>query len=161
MVRSIFSLVLAVCAIITSDAALAQLYRWTDAEGRVHYSNVAAPAGAKPVEMRLGEVGGPAVPAQIAQSSAAKSSPATPRPAAAPAPRVVMYATSWCPYCEKARVLFRSQGVTFTEHDIEKSAEARAEHKRLGGRGVPLIVVGDKTLKGFNEQKIRAALAGS
>jgi len=66
-------------------------------------------------------------------------------------PEVVMYATSWCPYCAKARAYFAQSGIAYVEHDVEKSATARAEFKRLGGRAVPLIVVGREQMNGFSE----------
>ncbi len=69
-----------------------------------------------------------------------------------------MYATSWCPYCAKARAYFARTGIAYTEHDIEKSADARAEFKRLGGRGVPLILVGNEKMAGFNELAFESLL---
>jgi glutaredoxin len=74
-------------------------------------------------------------------------------------PEVVMYATSWCPYCAQARAYFKESGIAYVEHDVEKSASAKAEFKRLGGRGVPLIVVGREKLNGFSEQVLEALLA--
>jgi len=76
-----------------------------------------------------------------------------------PAQSVVMYATAWCPYCAKARAYFARAGIAYVEHDVEKSASANAEFKRLGGRGVPLIVVGREKLKGFSEQSFEHLLA--
>lgn len=70
---------------------------------------------------------------------------------AAPPPGVVMYATAWCPYCAKARAYFAKSGIAYIEHDVEKSAAAKAEFKRLGGRAVPLIVVGREKMDGFSE----------
>lgn len=72
---------------------------------------------------------------------------------------VVMYATAWCPYCAKARAYFKRTGTAYTEHDIEKSADARAQFKRLGGRGVPLILVGDEKMAGFSELAFESLLA--
>ena len=74
-------------------------------------------------------------------------------------PDVVMYATSWCPYCAQARAYFARAGIAYVEHDVEKSASAHVEFKRLGGRGVPLIVVGREKLKGFSEQSFEHLLA--
>jgi glutaredoxin len=71
---------------------------------------------------------------------------------------VVMYATAWCPYCAKARAYFARTGTAYTEYDIEKSADARAEFKRLGGRGVPLILVGNEKMAGFNELAFESLL---
>ena len=74
-------------------------------------------------------------------------------------PKVVMYATGWCPYCARARAYFARAGIAYVEHDVEKSASAYAEFKRLGGRGVPLIVVGREKLNGFSEQGFEHLLA--
>jgi glutaredoxin len=72
---------------------------------------------------------------------------------------VVLYATSWCGYCRKARELLRSRGVAFVEHDIERSAEGRRQYEALKGRGVPLLVVNGTVIRGYSEQAILAALA--
>lgn len=65
-------------------------------------------------------------------------------------PQVVMYATSWCPYCQQARNYFRQQGIPYVEHDIEKDAAARRAYKDFGGRGVPVIFVGKRRMNGFS-----------
>jgi len=38
-------------------------------------------------------------------------------------PEVKMYATSWCPYCAKARAYFARRNIAYVEVDIEKSKE--------------------------------------
>jgi glutaredoxin len=73
-------------------------------------------------------------------------------------PEVVMYATDWCPFCERARQFFKRHDVRYVEHDIEKSPGANAEYRRLGGRGIPLILVGERRVNGFNEPLLREAL---
>jgi glutaredoxin len=84
----------------------------------------------------------------LALAAAAGAPPAQ----AGSTPEVVMYATSWCPYCAQARAYFARAGIAYVEHDVEKSASAKAEFRRLGGRGVPLIVVGREKMNGFSEQ---------
>ncbi|HET9735194.1 MAG TPA: glutaredoxin domain-containing protein [Burkholderiales bacterium] len=98
----------------------------------------------------------------LAQSPAPVSPPpaaSTPQAQPAAAVPVVMYATAWCPYCAKARAYFKRTNTAYVEHDIEKSADAHAEFKRLGGRGVPLILVGSERLRGFNELAFESAYA--
>lgn len=73
---------------------------------------------------------------------------------------VVMYTTSWCGYCAKARELLNSQRVPFVELDIERSAEANAEMKSLGGHGVPVIVVKGEVIKGFDQRRLQALING-
>jgi glutaredoxin len=74
-------------------------------------------------------------------------------------PAVKMYATSWCPYCAKARAYFSRRGVVYTEIDVEKSAEGLAEFRKLGGRGVPLIVVGVERMNGYSEARLAQLLS--
>ncbi len=72
--------------------------------------------------------------------------------------RVVLYATSGCGYCRKARELLRSRGVAFVEHDIERSAEGRHQYEALKGHGVPLLVINGTVIRGYNQEAILAAL---
>lgn len=95
----------------------------------------------------------------LAAAQATPPATASPLQSQAAQVPVVMYATEWCPYCARARAYFKRTNTAYVEHDIEKSAEARAEFKRLGGRGVPLILVGGEKLRGFNELAFESAYA--
>jgi len=66
--------------------------------------------------------------------------------------KVLLYQTSWCGYCKRAADYMRKNNIAFLERDIEANASFKAEYTRLGGRGpVPFIVMGSKTMTGFNE----------
>ncbi len=65
---------------------------------------------------------------------------------------VVMYATSWCPYCQRAREHFRARGIPYVEYDIEKDEAARRAYKAFGGRGIPVIFVGKRRMNGFSRE---------
>jgi len=67
--------------------------------------------------------------------------------------RVVMYSTSWCGYCRKARKYFKANDIKYIEHDIERSLVAKRDYDRLGGNGVPLIVVGKNKMSGFSSKR--------
>lgn len=64
--------------------------------------------------------------------------------------KVVMFATSWCSYCRRARAYFQKNGIVYTEYDIEENRLAKQEYDRLNGRGVPLIIVGEQIMRGFS-----------
>jgi len=69
-------------------------------------------------------------------------------------PEVVMYATSWCPYCTRARQLLDGKGVRYTEIDVDVVAGARAEMQRRSGRtSVPQIFVGERHLGGYDDTR--------
>ncbi|MBX3693827.1 MAG: glutaredoxin 3 [Steroidobacteraceae bacterium] len=68
------------------------------------------------------------------------------------APRVVMYATSWCPYCARARNLFAAKGVQFEEIDVEAAPGGRQEMmNRSGRRTVPQIFIGERHVGGSDD----------
>jgi glutaredoxin len=73
-------------------------------------------------------------------------------------PEVTLYATEWCGYCAAARQLFETNGIAYTELDVEKSSAGYEGHKKLGGKGVPLIVIGDEVIRGYSEDQIRSNL---
>ncbi len=73
--------------------------------------------------------------------------------------QVVMYATSWCGYCRKAREYLKRNGIAYVEYDIEKSSEGKRRFAELGGTGVPLILVGTQKIRGWNPGALKAALA--
>ncbi|WP_419811339.1 glutaredoxin family protein [Bacterioplanoides sp.] len=67
---------------------------------------------------------------------------------------VVLYATSWCGYCQRARDLLKSKGIRYKEYDIEKSTIGKREYDQLNGSGVPLLLINGEVVRGFNKQKI-------
>ncbi|MEN3142226.1 glutaredoxin domain-containing protein [Ochrobactrum sp. WV_118_8] len=46
-------------------------------------------------------------------------------------PEVLLYVTSWCPYCRRAKALLTKKGVAFTEVDIEASVRVSLIHGHL------------------------------
>ena len=70
---------------------------------------------------------------------------------ASPAP-VVIYTTSWCPYCARVKQLFDRKRIAFTEIDIDDVAGARAEMQQRSGRtSVPQVFIGDRHLGGCDD----------
>lgn len=73
---------------------------------------------------------------------------------------VTLYVTSWCGYCRAARSYFDRVGVPYEEYDIEKDPVGKFKYDQYGVRGVPLIVINDEVISGFNRNAIDAVLAG-
>lgn len=72
--------------------------------------------------------------------------------------KVVLYATDWCPYCEKTRAVLEAKKIAYTELNIETSAEGRKQYERLAGNGVPVLLVAGEVIRGYHETKIEATL---
>jgi len=126
----------------------AQFYKWTDDQGRVHYSDKAPQKGAaKKLEIKIQSYSGPAVVSAVDR-----------RHASAGMARVRMLSTTWCGYCRQARAYMNSKGIPFEELDVEKSMEGRREFSALKGRGVPIILVGSQRMDGYSQARLDAML---
>ncbi len=80
------------------------------------------------------------------------------RAAASGQPAITLYSTSWCGYCEKTRTFFDTHGIQYTELDIEKSTAGYEGHKKLGGGGIPVTVIGEDVIRGYSEERFRGML---
>lgn len=73
--------------------------------------------------------------------------------------QVTLFSTSTCPYCKKARELFKKEGVQYTDYVVDESQEAASRFKGRGGGGVPLIYIGKREIRGFRQSAIEEALS--
>lgn len=71
--------------------------------------------------------------------------------------QVVVLGTPTCPYCTKARKFLRAQGIPFRDLNVNTSAEGQRLYRQYNGHGVPLILVGDTRISGFNPAAILQA----
>ncbi|MFN8472738.1 MAG: glutaredoxin domain-containing protein [Anaerolineae bacterium] len=72
-----------------------------------------------------------------------------------PQPRVIIFSTPTCTYCNAAKSYFRQRGVKFTDVDVSRDgAAARDMVRRSGQSGVPVIDIGGKIVVGFDRPKI-------
>lgn len=72
--------------------------------------------------------------------------------------KVALYGTETCPYCVQARKYLRERKIDFVDFDINNSEKGRRDFSALGGKGVPLILIGNRQMSGFNQAAIDAAL---
>jgi glutaredoxin len=76
----------------------------------------------------------------------------------ADAATVVMLATSWGPYCAKARKYLQKREVPYCEYDIEHSATGEALHQRSGHPGIPVIFIDGRVIAGYDPDALDLAL---
>ena len=134
---------LALVFLLLSPAGHAELYKWVDQNGKVHYGD------SPPENVQLKKITG-----NVSSFSSVSVETFIYDPNLVTRRKksrdVVMYSTSWCGVCKKAKRYFKSKNIPFTEYDIEKSEKAAREFKKLRGRGVPVILVGDQRMNGFS-----------
>jgi glutaredoxin 3 len=72
---------------------------------------------------------------------------------------VTIYSTPTCHFCQMAKEFFKENGIEYTNHDVSTDAARRAEMLDLSGQmGVPVIVIGNNLIIGFDKRKIAELL---
>ena len=68
---------------------------------------------------------------------------------------VSIYSTPTCHFCHMAKDFFKEKNVVYTEYDVASNLEKRKEMlDKSGQMGVPVIIIGDDLIVGFNKPKI-------
>ena len=74
--------------------------------------------------------------------------------------KVTVYSTPTCPYCKKTKDYLTQKGIPFEDIDVaadrEKAKEMIQKSKQMG---VPVIVIDDDVVVGFNQSKLDSLLA--
>ncbi len=66
--------------------------------------------------------------------------------------KVVVYTTSYCPYCHAAKELLTRKKIAFEEIRVDTDVKARALMEELSRkRTVPQIFINDKPIGGFDD----------
>jgi glutaredoxin len=139
---------LALLALAAALPAGAQVYKWTGPDGRVHYGD-RPPENAKLKDVKVG-LQSHAGPAQVDNWTEEIRRAPPPTTVAPGTIAITMYVTSWCPQSKRARQYFSQKGLEVREVDVETGEEGLLEFREFGGRAVPLIVVGDMRMRGFD-----------
>lgn len=139
-----------VCAVllyaIVAPPATAEIFKWIDDSGRVHFSD--SPPRERQVEKIEVKINSYTSPEIVPFE--ASVTPSTRRE------KVVLYSTTWCGYCKKARRYFATKGIPFVEYDTETSKKGREDYQALKGTGVPIILVGERRMNGFSPSSFDA-----
>jgi len=141
--RGIFLVVLGAATL-----AHAQLYRWVDEKGRVHYTETPPPAAAKDVKKKrehMGAAADPGLPFELQR--AVRSAP------------VLLYSHPDCKSpCQMARDVLNKRGVPFKETVVADEKLLEELKKVSGGDEVPVLVVGRQVERTISAEAYHSAL---
>jgi glutaredoxin 3 len=74
--------------------------------------------------------------------------------------KVLVFSTSTCSWCRRAKRYLKERGVPFKEINVERDADAAREIVRKTGQtGVPVIKIGSRWIVGFDKEQIDRELA--
>ena len=125
-----------------------QVYRYTDADGRVVYSDRAPTSGAKDVQRKrvtANTISTSELPLAVQQASERYP--------------VTLFTFACGPACENAQALLNRRGVPYTTVNVDDAQGQQKLQAAAGELSAPVLQVGDKLVqKGFNEAKWNALL---
>ena len=72
---------------------------------------------------------------------------------------VTIYSTPTCHFCHAAKEFFKENGIAFTDYNVSEDSARRDEMiQKSGQMGVPVILVDNEMVTGFDEPKLRKLL---
>lgn len=159
LIRTLFAIV---TLLFSFSLAGAEMYQWIDEKGVVTFKDTPPPATKKRKKVKsysdsdfAPEPPSQPVPKTYKDKSTVRTSP---QPTSPQTERftgtVEMYVTDWCGYCKKAQSYLKSKGIPYVAYNIEQDSAARQKYQALGGRGVPLIIIGSNQMSGFSPETL-------
>src|SRR5258706_7463904 len=127
--------------------AQTNIYRWVDKDGKVQFSDSPPAEDAKNLTQKRMGGGGEEVQLPFATQAAMRRNPVT------------LFAAPDCGEpCAQGRDLLVKRGIPFAERNAANPAEAEAVEKLAGIRQVPVLLVGQRGVKGFSDETWAGAL---
>lgn len=134
-------------ALAAGLSGAATLYRWVDDKGVVHVSENPPEGKGGVVQAVVGE--DPAKEPAAGPSTEKREFRVRPG-------EVTIYTTPTCPWCHRAKAWFRDKRIRYREIDVTTDRQGLDEMVRISGQtGVPVIVVGDEVIVGFNQNRLK------
>jgi glutaredoxin len=125
-----------------------EVYRWTDAQGGIHYSDQPPPTSAKNAAQKNYKAAKAEGGFSSEMQQAKLKNPVT------------LYTTATCGvHCERAKTHLARRGIPYASKDPSTSVEAN-QALRAGGANpvVPTLMIGNEKLEGYSKDAWDAAL---
>ncbi len=134
---------LSVClAILSLPVQAADLYRWVDSRGVVHYSDMPSPEAEKIDSRKFSDQVAPGEELPYGTRIAKQNFPVT------------LYTGNGCgDACDRARSTLTKRGIPYAEKMLRTKDEIDAFKQLTGSEIVPTLAVGTTVLKGFQSEQ--------
>jgi glutaredoxin-like YruB-family protein len=74
-------------------------------------------------------------------------------------PKVIIFTTPTCSFCNAAKRYFREKKIKFKDVDVSRDRRAAMDMmRRTGQSGVPVILINNRPIVGFDKAKINRLL---
>ncbi len=72
--------------------------------------------------------------------------------------KIRVFSSDTCPYCTAVKGFLAENNIEFEEANVSTDVEARNELIQKGYRGVPVIIIGDEEVVGFDQPRLKELL---
>lgn len=73
--------------------------------------------------------------------------------------QITIYTTPVCVFCKMVKQFFADNEISYVEKDVAADGEARDKMVEISGQmGVPVIVIDDNVIVGFNKPRLEELL---
>lgn len=74
-------------------------------------------------------------------------------------PKIIIFTTPTCSFCNTAKRYFREKKIKFKDIDVSRDRRAAMDmQRRTGSTGVPVILINNRPIVGFDKPKINLML---
>ncbi|APV50094.1 hypothetical protein BWI17_10600 [Betaproteobacteria bacterium GR16-43] len=143
---------LVLAATLVALGAGAQVFKWTDSQGKTHYGDK-PPEDVKRQELRVPSKSYDGPP-QIQDWAAIIRRPTKVASLQPNTAGITMFSATWCGPCKIAKAYLKEKGIAYRDVDIEGSEANAAEFDSYGGGPIPFFVAGPKSMRGFSPEAL-------
>jgi len=73
-------------------------------------------------------------------------------------PKVIVFTSPTCSWCNAVKRYLREHHIRFRDIDVSRDANAARDLARRGHRGVPVLLINNRPVVGFNKPEINRLL---
>ncbi|MCD6472169.1 glutaredoxin family protein [Candidatus Aerophobetes bacterium] len=73
-------------------------------------------------------------------------------------PKIIIFTSSGCPWCGAVKRYLREKRFRFREVNVSKDPSAARDLARRGHQGVPVVLINNRPIVGFDKPKINRLL---
>ncbi|MDF2677627.1 MAG: glutaredoxin [Bacillota bacterium] len=68
--------------------------------------------------------------------------------------KIKIYTSNTCSHCTAAKEYFKEKGFSYEEKNVSTDPQSKKELMAMGYMGVPIIMVDEDVIEGFNKNKL-------
>lgn len=68
--------------------------------------------------------------------------------------KIKIYTSNTCSHCTAAKEYFKEKGLSYEEKNVSTDTQSKKELMAMGYMGVPIIMVDEDVIEGFNKNKL-------